>query len=282
MLGAQNAWWPSWLLLLSIVLCAISCLDGRARAQTWYAFEPVDLTIYSADRHQVLGHSHYELTSVEGGAEIRGEARYLDGESDVERDRIEFSTPEERPTLASFSHVFFLADGRLRMRAQADLKSGVASCDRYGDSGPLTVTETLDFPRDTYAGVTTLIPIEYGLLHGVRSGIRFHVFTCAPKPRVLELDATADLSETQWAAYSGNLVRMRVRPDFGWITLLASPFLPKFYEWFDSSHDWRYVGGTTQRFYKGPVVELVREPQQPKDRQLPTASAVAPQASTTK
>ena len=186
MLGAQNARRPWWLFLLSIVLCAINCLDGRARAQTWYAFEPIDLTIYSADRHQLLGHSHYEVTSVDGGAEIRGEAHYLDGDSNVERDRIEFSTPEERPALASFSHVFFLVNGGLRMNAEADLKSGVASCDRYGDGGPLAVTETLDFPRDTYAGVTALIPIEYELRHGVSSGIKFHVFTCAPKPRVLE------------------------------------------------------------------------------------------------
>jgi len=282
MLDARNAWRPSWLLLLSIVLCAINYLDGRARAQTWYAFKPVDLTIYSPGRHQILGHSHYELSSVEGGAELRGEARYLDGESDVERDRIEFSTPEERPALVSFSHVFFLADGGLRMTAEADLKSGEASCDRYGDGGPSTVTETLDFPRDTYAGVTALIPIEYALRQGLRSGIKFHFFTCAPKPRVLELDATADLTETQWASYTGNLVKMKVRPDFGWLTLLASPFLPKFYEWFDSSQDWRYLGGTTERFYKGPFVELVREPRGPKDDQSPTAAAVAPQAAATK
>lgn len=265
-----------------MVLCAINCLDGRARAQTWYAFEPVDLTIYSPGRHQILGHSHYELTSVAGGAELRGEARYLDGESDVELDRIEFSTPEERPALASFSHIFFLADGRLRMTAQADLKSGEASCNRYQDGAKMTVSETLDFPHDTYAGATALIPIEYALRNGLSSGIRFHIFTCAPKPRVLELDATADLTETQWAAFAGNLVRIRVRPDFGWLTLLASPFLPKFYEWFDSSRDWRYLGGTTERYYKGPFLELVREPQQPKDHQPPTASAVAPQASPTK
>jgi len=282
MLGAENAWRPSWLFVLSIALCAINCLDGRARAQTWYAFQPVDLTIYSPGRGQILGHSHYELTSVDGGAEIRGEARYLDGESDVERDRIEFSTPEERPALASFSHIFFLADGRLRMTAQADLKSGVASCNRYQDDGTMTVSEVLDFPPDTYAGAAALIPIEYALRQGARIGIRFHVFTCAPKPRIFELDATAESTDTRWASYAGSLVRMRVRPDFGWLTLLAIPFLPKFYEWFDSSQDWLYLGGTIERFYKGPVLELVREPRQHEDHKPPTASAVAPQASPTK
>jgi len=279
MLGAENPWRPSWPSVLSIALCAIICLDGRALAQTWYAFQPVDLTIYSAGRNQILGHSHYELSSFEGGAEIRGEARYLDGESDVERDRIEFATPEERPALVSFSHIFFRADGRLRLTAEADLRSGVASCNWYQDGATTSVSETIDFPRDTYAGATVLIPIEYALRQGERSGIKFHVFNCTPKPRVLAVRASIDATEQQWASYVGSITRVKVRPDFGWFTLLATPFLPKYYAWFDSSQDWRYLGGTIERFYHGPALELVREPQ---DHKPPPASPLAPQASPTK
>ncbi|MGD0073782.1 MAG: hypothetical protein ABSD31_05520 [Candidatus Binataceae bacterium] len=275
MLGGRNAWRPSRLLLLSIVLCAINCPDGLARAQTWYALKPVDLTIYSPGRKQILGHSHYELAAVPGGAEIRGEARFLDGESDVERDRIVFSTPEEIPALAKFSHIFFLADGRLRMTVQADFKSGIASCDWYQDGSRTTVTEMLSFPRDTYAGATALIPIEYALRHGTSNGIKFHLFTCGPKPRIVELDASANSSEKRWPPYTGSLVRIRVRPDLGWLTLLAAPFLPKFYEWFDPGQSWRYLGGTTERFYRGQVLELVREAGPPGD-QPPAAPSYSP------
>jgi len=278
MLGAGNPGRRWWLLSLAVVLCAISGLEGVARAQTWYAFEPSDLTIYSADHRQIVGHSHYEITVVDGGAEIRGEARYLDGETDVERDRIEFSTPGQRPTLVSFKHIFFLAGGELRMETQADFKSGAAYCNRYEDSGTQPVTETIKFPPDTYAGVTTLIPIEYGLRHGQQDRIRFHVFSCAPKPRVFELDASADLTQSKWASYDGNATRMRVRPDLGWLTVLAVPFLPRFYEWFDPDHNWRYLGGTTERFYKGPTVDLVRE-FEPRDghKEQPAATPI-PQA----
>src|SRR5579862_4583342 len=95
---------------LAILLCAIAGLDGIATAQTWYNFQPTELAIYSADGSHIVGHSHYEISATQGGAEIRGEARYLDGESDVERDRIEFNTSDELPRLARFSHIFFLAN----------------------------------------------------------------------------------------------------------------------------------------------------------------------------
>jgi hypothetical protein len=125
--------------------------------------------------------------------------------------------------------------------------------------------------------VTTLIPIEYALRHGKSDGIRFHVFSCAPKPRVFELDASVDTSHTQWPLHPGNLVTMRVRPRLGWFTVLALPFLPRFYEWFDAEQDWRYAGGTTERYYRGPTVELVRQPLTQAERKPPTDSAAIPE-----
>jgi len=263
-----------WPFQLAILLFTVAGVVSRATAQTWYNFEPTDLTIYSADGSHIVGHSHYEISGVDGGAEIRGEARYLDGESDVERDRIEFNTPDERPRLARFSHIFFLSNGELRMQTEADIKSGIGTCNRYEDRGTGIVSEQMVFPPDTYAGVTTLIPLEYALRSGHDTGIKFHAFSCAPKPRIFELDASVDSSQDKRTLHEGNLVRIRVRPNFGWFTVLAMPFLPRFYEWFDPSQGFRYMGGTTERYYKGPSVDLVRMPPQPEYRKPPVVSAV--------
>ena len=178
------------------------------------------------------------------------------------------------PVLSSFSHVFFLANGGRLLAAEADLKSGKASCNRYEDGAAKTLSGTLDFPSDTYAGATVLIPIEHALRQGIRSGIKFHVFSCMPNPRVLAVEADADKLSGRWSSYGGGMTRVTVRPDFGWFNLLAGPFLPKFHAWFDPAQDWEYLGGQTARFYRGPALELVRTPQAVK----PAASA-APQAS---
>jgi hypothetical protein len=259
---------------LAILLCAIAGLDGIATAQTWYNFQPTELAIYSADGSHIVGHSHYEISATQGGAEIRGEARYLDGESDVERDRIEFNTSDELPRLARFSHIFFLANGEMRMQTEADIKLGIGTCNRYEDHGTGLVTEQIAFPPDIYAGVTTLIPLEYALRNNQSTGIKFHAFSCAPKPRVFELSASVDATRDPRTLHEGNLVKIRVRPDFGWLTVLAMPFLPRFYEWFDPSQGFRYMGGTTERYYKGPTVELVRQGLQPEYRKPPMVSAV--------
>jgi len=42
--------------------------------------------------------------------------------------------------------------------------------------------------------------------------------------------------------------------------LLIEPFLPKARAWFDPTDSFSYLGGKTERFYRGPWVELVREP----------------------
>jgi hypothetical protein len=270
---------PRWLWLLLVALCAINRVDGSAWAQSWPASEPINLTIYSPGEREILGHSHYEVIRIDVGAEVRGAARYLNGESDVEQDRIELGSAGEMPVLSNFSHVFFLADGGQLLAAEADLKSGKASCNRYEDGAAKTLRGTLDFPSDTYAGATVLIPIEHALRQGIRSGIKFHVFNCLPGPRVLAVEADADKLGGRWASYADGMTRVTVRPDFGWFNLLAGPFLPKFYAWFDPAQDWEYLGGQTERFYRGPALELVRTQQAGK----PAASASpSPQASPSK
>ncbi len=82
MIDTKPANRPRWLYLLLAALCAIAG-GGRAWAQSWPASEPINLTIYSPGEHEILGHSHYEVIRLDIGAEIKGEAHYLNGQSDV-------------------------------------------------------------------------------------------------------------------------------------------------------------------------------------------------------
>ncbi len=125
--------------------------------------------------------------------------------------------------------------------------------------GAKTLAATLDFPPDTYAGATLLIPLEYSLRRGLRTPIRMQAFDCAPGPKVVALEATVNSRQHHWLYYSGDLVQVEVHLNHGWLNLLFEPLLPKRHLWFDPHNDWHYVGGLIQRyFYGGPQVLLVR------------------------
>jgi hypothetical protein len=39
--------------------------------------------------------------------------------------------------------------------------------------------------------------------------------------------------------YPGKLVKLELQPDFGWLSILIAPFLPKIYFWFESASMFR-------------------------------------------
>jgi hypothetical protein len=52
------------------------------------------------------------------------------------------------------------------------------------------------------------------------------------------------------------VVRVDIKPDFGWLNFVAALFVPEIHAWFSPSDDWRFVGGKFRRFYKGPEIVL--------------------------
>jgi len=65
-------------------------------------------------------------------------------------------------------------------------------------------------------------------------------------------------NRSTWSMYPGNLGKAEIEADLGWFDVIVSPFLPKMYAWFDSSDNWRFVGGLIDRYYRGPRVLMVR------------------------
>lgn len=245
--------------VLGFLLLAISLAAAAppAAAQNRLDFRPTDLAIVSADRKQVIGHGRY-TTEQAGGVEIvKGENRYLNGEYDLEVDRLQPRPGGQPPLLLAFRHSFYRADGSLQLEAEMDRASGAGSCSKPGGSNSETRSTTLELPDDTYAGASLLIPLEAGLREGL-DRIKLHAFNCVPGPRVIEVQARLPSERSQWPLYSGELARVEVRPDFGWLNFLAAPFVPKINAWFDPGEDWTYVGGRLQRFYGGPTIVLVK------------------------
>lgn len=66
---------------------------------------------------------------------------------------------------------------------------------------------------------------------------------------------------SEWAHFPGKVVRVDIKPDFGWLNVVAALFVREIRAWFSPSDDWRFVGGTFTRFYKGPVIILALVPQ---------------------
>jgi hypothetical protein len=56
------------------------------------------------------------------------------------------------------------------------------------------------------------------------------------------------------------VVRVDVRPDFGWLRFVIAHFVPGIRAWFHPADSWRFVGGQFTRFYQGPKIILALVP----------------------
>ncbi|MBF6568009.1 MAG: hypothetical protein IVW54_03925 [Candidatus Binataceae bacterium] len=238
--------------------------SSRALAANWIDFPSTDFTIYTEDTKQVIGHSRYYLERVgPNEARLRGDNHYLDGEYDDEIDTLAFKPGAALPQLTHFSHVYYKSDGSILVAGTADLKTGQAVCVDNEPGGQPKTEAKLDFPPDTYAGASMLIPIEQALRAGRSDPIVMHFFDCTPKPRLLTI--RADITANQrWALYRGKLIEIEAKPDLGWIDLVAAPFLPTTHAWFEPADTFSYVGGGINRyFYSKTHVLLVKKPLAP-------------------
>lgn len=249
------------------LLLVIASLGGAwtavaAPAQGTLDFDAADFKILNPTAKRVIGHAHYAVEHLGDADLVRGESRYLSGESDAEVDKLELASPGAVPNLVTFEHAFFNADGSPLLVAKADLKSGDASCIHYNRGQAETLTASLDFPPDTYAGASLLIPIEYRLRDNRDHPIRLHAYSCVPGPRLLAIEVRPK-SGARWALFAGDVVGVDVRPMLGWWDVLLAPFIPRIRAWFDPADRFSYLGGQVQRFYRGPWVELSRERNNP-------------------
>ncbi len=191
--------------------------------------------IFDGDGVKVVGYAGYDFRPVGTGSYVlHGENRFFDGQYDVEEDEVRQGGPDTPATPVTYRHRYFDADGALQRIAQANFITGDASCVVYADGHPQVNGVRLEFPPDTYGGSTVLIPLTRGLREGFDRPIRFHDFNCIPGPTLVRIEAYPP-SLARWRQYPGELVQVRLKPDFGWLDLLIGPFVPKMDAWFEPS-----------------------------------------------
>ena len=171
--------------------------------------------IFDGDGAKVVGYAGYDFRPAGPGSYVlHGENRFFDGQYDVEEDEVTEHGPDTPATPVTYRHDYFDADGSLQRVAQANFRTGNASCDVYVDGHPQVSDARLEFPADTYGGSTVLIPLTRGLREGLDRPIRFHNFNCIPGPRIVRIEAYPSSLAT-WRQYPGELVQVRIKPDFG-------------------------------------------------------------------
>jgi hypothetical protein len=162
--------------------------------------------------------------------------------------------------LEKYEHSFFGADGTTTMVDKLDPESRVATCSRRENGVMKVRTSQFDFPADTFGGGSQLLFVMAKLRDGPRK-IDFHAFACIPGPRVFHVAASVPERPELWPFYSGDLIRLDLRPDLGaGLNLVIAPFLPKTEAWFDPQDNWKYVGGEFNRYFGGPHVFQVLVP----------------------
>lgn len=234
---------------------------AETKAAESLAMPPTEFNILAADTGQIVGHGHYSAIQNPQGVEILADNRYLDGAYDIEQDRLAIS--DGKPVLKEFRHSFFRKGGAPESEAHVDVSAGLASCLRYQGVKQTREDEKLDFPNDTYAGITILLPIQE-FLRNRRDGaaLKLHVFNCAPSPRLFSVEVTPEPAAIRWVHYpAAPLEQVDVKPDFGFWNFVVMPFIPKLAAWFDPAEEWAIIGARLQRYYRGPNIILVRAAQ---------------------
>lgn len=255
----RNRRWASGLLAaLAFVVLSLGGAAPARCAETFLHFPPTSFDILSPETGQVIGHGKYIVEPITAGAVLKGESHYLNGDYDVEEDRMAITTDSPVPALVSFRHTFYGKDGSVEREGRADIRTGTGWCEATEDGRRKIENDKFDFPSDTYAGASVLIPIQNYLKNGETSApLHMHVFNCIPGPKLLEIQAGCG-GDSRRFPYPGALVPVKVTPDFGFWNAFLSPFIPKITAWFDPGTGWDFVGGSLDRYYRGPKVTLVK------------------------
>ena len=248
-----------------VALCGgalILALIGGPRANAAEAlnFPPSDFDILSADSGQLIGHGHYTVDQTASTLTMHGENHYLNGEYDIEEDKLTIADDRPLPMLNRFRHDFFNADGSPSLTSRVDLETGLGVCGKAVRGKLELISEELKIPEDTYAGASVLLPIQHLIGQDDHSKtLKIHVFNCAPTPKLIAVDVTAQRRPQTWVSYPGELEKIDLEANFGFWTLVIQPFIPKLAAWFDPSQDMLLVGAQLQRHYKGAKIILVRK-----------------------
>jgi hypothetical protein len=242
--------------LLSGLRLRTDVAAAAAPAKAGTIAQNTDLYIYDPTGTQLLGRAHYIVTQHDNEVTIEGRNEFIDGQRDVEHDTLK-TVDGELPRLLTYEHDFFDAHGAALLTASADAVTGKTSCAKYENGKGTIETDVLQFPPDTYAGASVLVPVANQLRRGGATDLDVHVFDCAVGPRILTLHA--DLAREPWRfrPHDGELAKADAHPVFGWFNVFLKPFVPTIRMWFDPLRDYAFVGGMLSRYYRGPEVLLV-------------------------
>ncbi len=269
-----------WFCTALILMWLIDLRDPRPAGAAGIDFPPTDYVIRAADGASVIGRVHFSLEPGPGAlSTLHGDYRYANGDYDVEDDTVREVPGAVAPLFVRSRHAFFKPDGSPDRIGEANLAAGYGECTVYENGVAHATRAQLVFPPDTYAGASVMIPLRDFLAAGAAGHAVFHVFNCVPDPKIVKVTAQVHHA-APWPYYPGALVRVSLKPDFGWLNLVIGPFLPEIRAWFDPDDGWAFVGGESARYYKGRKIMLVRAyAKTPQLRQGgPTMRAGAPAA----
>ncbi len=160
--------------------------------------------------------------------------------------------------------------------AHADVAGEFASCVDIPEH--IERSQAIDFPRDTWAGATILLPIQQFLQEGGAGSLEMHVFNCTSKPGIYDVTVSVASRPGGWPYSAAGAVQVNVKPHFGWFDMLIAPFVPKLNAWFDPGAGWGFQGVAIARYYRGPQILIVRSDGK-RNRQMqvlvPTATPTA-------
>jgi hypothetical protein len=255
--------------LARIALTALTLLGAQiaipaprfASAWTTRALPAGDFRIVDAATGREIGRSRFTV-SREGAADVlRGDSRYVDGQYDVEIDRLVREIDRPLPVLKSYDHRFFDARGLPMLSAVMDFESGSVRCGEFRDGVESSRSARLKIPAGAWAGSSVLIPIQQALRRGA-DALSLYYVSCAPGPRLLTINAAPTRDPDGFRYFPATAAEVGLRGDFGWFNFIVGRFAPEIHAWFDRTRGFEILGAELPRFSGGPMIVMVQAPGQ--------------------
>lgn len=244
-------------ILAALVILLMAGGARRALAGS-LSFPATNFAIMNPDTGAIIGQSRYSVESAADGAILHGVSSFYDGQSDVETGTLQLGVGDGLPKLVEFDHTFYNSDGSIQERSHADLRSGASTCTNTTGGSRSDSSALLQFPEDTWAGASVVIPIQHFLRASDKVLPSLHVFNCAPDPKIFAISMQTDPGAAVWTPYGGQALGVEVRPDFGWLNVIIAAFVPKLHAWFDPGNGWAFIGDEAARYYQGTKIMLVK------------------------
>lgn len=245
------------LLLLSLFLLArVAGAESELLLPVPKSFGVVPASTYD-EKGRRVGDAHLAVERLENGrVRLIGQSGYEGAARNIVSAELELVNDGTALRLLRQSSASFDQAGLALGELTVDHRSREGRCAPPADSGDKV--RTMELPDHERVANIPVNLLFLPLARGDSKEVKFQVFLCRGKPRIIDAKATV-ARRVKTEDGIRDIVEVQYDLDFGpMLSRLARPFMPKVAVWFDPENADSWLAHRMPLFAKGPTVMVVR------------------------